>query len=147
MLAILSLIPGVGPVLAFLKLNPLIAKALGALAVLLLVVAIVVGFAAHERGVQKARDEARAAAAVSAARALAAKAGDHATVSRTNDNAAVAALQKDFSDAIAKAPGGQLSPADLALNCRRLRGTPAARLPEFAARCGPDASPQAGRHD
>lgn len=146
MIAILSLIPGVGPALAFLKFNPLVGKLLAGLAMLLLVVAIVAGFAAHERGVQKAKDAAAAVAAIAAAKAQAAKAGARADASRTQDTAAVAALQKDFNDAIAQAPGGQLSPADLALNCRRLRGTPAARLPEFAQRCGADAGAQAAGH-
>lgn len=97
----------------------------------------------HIENVQKARDDAATAAAVSAQRVLDAQAQAQATVQRQTDTLAATQLQSDLKASYAKAPDTPPSPVRLALFCQRVRGTPAARKPEFSELCGPEAGSQA----
>lgn len=137
-LALLSFIPGVGPFLAFAGRNPWVKRALDIAAAVLLVAAIVIGFAVHERHVGEKRVKAADAAAVAASNARDAAAQAGALAQRAKDEAAKAAVNEELSHADDATPDSRPSPARRAFLCAVLRqqGGSGAALP---AECGPDA--------
>lgn len=147
LLTVLSPIPGVGPLLAFLVRNPWLRKLLEVVLLALLVLALV--FAIYQRGRHDmhAEDVAAAEKAIAAAKTLGTAARATAAVERATDNAAVAAQKRKTDNAIDSTPDRVPAGPGLARSCERLRNTPQARLPEFSRRCGPDPTRKAEAHD
>lgn len=107
---------------------------------------IIGGFVAIERH-GRAVERERALAAAMQARDEAAmrdlEAKEAAAAQRAVDQAAASQLQTDLRNSYATAPDSAPSRVRLALECRRMRGTPAARGAEFSRLCGPDGGAQA----
>lgn len=91
----------------------------------------------HAAQLQKAADDAEARAAVAEAAAIDARAKEAAAVQRQTDGRAARQLQDELRGTYAKLPDEAVGPVRRALNCRRLRDTPAARGAEFSQLCGP----------
>jgi hypothetical protein len=143
MIALLMLIPGVGPFLAFAKVNRWVWKVLAVVGLLLVLTALWFGLQAKGRHDQRVKDQAAASHAIDQAKAINAAATGHSDAERTQDTAAVVAMKKDLTDAYAETPDSVPDGARLRLSCERLRNTPQARLPEFSRICGHEGAGQA----
>lgn len=140
MLTLLGLIPGVGPIILFLKANRWADYLLGAVVLALAVAGLVFGLIHHGKAEQGAKDKAEAAVAIEKAKAINTRATAKSEADATKDAAAVVSVTEDLKNAYAQVPDSAPSGVRLAAACERLRHTDQARLPEFSKVCGPSAA-------
>lgn len=121
MLALISLIPGVGPVLAWLAANKTFARVLGWLLLVLFVIGLLVW--THHLGAvaERQREAIAVSQAAAEAETKAAAARSVAATQSTTDAAAVAASTEGLKHADDAQPDSVPDPKQRAFDCERLR--------------------------
>lgn len=100
----------------------------------------------HGAARQRAADAAALTRLTDALHTAEAAARERSAVQRQTDQAQAAQLQTELRGSYASVPDSPPSGVRRALDCERLRGTPAARQPGFSELCGPDSRTQAAAH-